>query len=93
VKKIVKSGSVDFDGQGFETWGKEGDYLYFEILERIYEQMNAMLSHHSRIFVMRFDLHLDEYSQSNGVATRFFRRLVRQFKKQYSVKRVGYIWV
>jgi len=92
MKKKITGGSVEIEGQVLEAWGSQSDYLYFEILERIHNQMSAMLSHHSRVLAFRFDLRVSEFSISNKVASSFFKTLIRQLKRNYSMPRVGYIW-
>ncbi|MBX2848071.1 MAG: inovirus Gp2 family protein [Acidiferrobacterales bacterium] len=93
MKTVIDGGSVLIDGQEFSIWGDDCERRVFkEIVHCIYAQMSAMLSHHSRILVIRFDLRLREYSLCNWVASEFFRVLNKQLKRCYKIKRVGYVW-
>ncbi|WP_417508498.1 YagK/YfjJ domain-containing protein [Methylophaga sp.] len=67
--------------------------LYVEILERLIQQYEVIKQLHNRVFVLRFDLHLAEYSADNGVMTRFMRRLLPKVKRRYALSHVGYGWV
>jgi len=93
MKQIIDNGNVLFDGLEFSIWKNVGDQrVYSEIVCRIYDQMSAMLSHHSRILVLRFDFRVDEFSQCNGVVSDFFRVLGKQLRNYYKMRRIGYVW-
>lgn len=40
---------------------------FVEILEAIQQQLDAMLSYHCKVLVLRFDLHTDEYQSNNAL--------------------------
>lgn len=66
---------------------------YRDILLKIDEQMAAMLSHHNKIIVVRFDLHLNDYSQDNRCMSKFVRVYRKRLKANYAIKRMGFVWV
>ncbi len=57
------------------------------------EQLFAMLSHHNKVLVFRFDLHCPEHTDTNKTITDFIRRLSRQVMRHYKLTRFGYCWV
>jgi hypothetical protein len=66
---------------------------YKEILERISEQMTAMLSHHSQIMSLRLDLHTHSYTERNKEVSRLMEKIKRHLRSKYSMTRSGYVWV
>jgi hypothetical protein len=69
---------------------KEKGY-YLPILERIDGQLAAMLSHHSKVLVIRLDLHVLDNPDTNEQVSAFIRRL-RKWTDQKGHKRLGYVW-
>lgn len=66
---------------------------FIEILERTASELEAMLSHHSRVLVIRLDLRMHDYTPTNEQVRRFFRKLKRRLKQIYGLLRVGHVWV
>lgn len=62
------------------------------ILEKVHEQLEAMLSHYSRVCVIRFDLHTSAYTDNNLLVSQFMRKLIKRLKLRYGLVRVGYAW-
>jgi hypothetical protein len=62
------------------------------IIRRIIEQVSAMQSHHSKLLVYRFDLHLKLATDNNEIITRFLEKFKYQMRQTYEIKRVGYIF-
>ena len=56
------------------------------------EQVNAMLSHHSKVHLIRFDLRLYKYTDKNEIVSKFNRILFKWLKRKYDLKRIGFIW-
>ncbi len=67
--------------------------VYTHMLRRMIAQIDALLSHHSKIHLLRFDLHQCEFTNDNKQITDFNRRLFERIKNHYSVKRIGFIWM
>ena len=55
-------------------------------------QIDAMLSHHSKIHIIRFDLRVYQYIENNEKMTTFNRRLHKWLKRKYNLKRIGFMW-
>ncbi len=66
---------------------------FVEILEAIQQQLDAMLSYHCKVLVLRFDLHTDEYQSNNALISKFVRKIRKRLKAKYLIKRLGYVWV
>ena len=65
---------------------------YLEILNAIKMQLDAMLSHHCKIMVLRVDLHTYELTSNNKLISDFNRRLRKRLKAKYQLKRIGFVW-
>jgi hypothetical protein len=73
--------------------------VYTKLLKGIYDQIHALLSHHSRITIAAFNLHLpvtdiSTPSSSNQLVTEFFKRVKEQLGKSQwgSHTRVIHFW-
>lgn len=77
-----------------DTWwvnsAKSG--LITHAIKSMIGQIDAMLSHHSKIHIIRFDLRIYEYTQNNEIVTTFNRRLHKWLKRKYILKRIGFMW-
>ena len=65
---------------------------YDEILEAIIRELVAMLSIHSKVLAVRFDVSLHDYTSDNEVISRFLKSLRRWIERNYNSK-LGYVWV
>lgn len=72
--------------------GNDKHSCYKEILIAIAQQMDAMLSHHSRMLVLRVDLHIEHYTEDNLLLSRFLEKIIKGCKSKYKMKRAGYVW-
>lgn len=63
------------------------------MVKQMIGQVVAMLSHHHKLFLLRFDLHQQENPLNNRRISIFIRHLSGRINTQYKVKRVGFIWV
>lgn len=74
--------------------GKNGKIYncYVEPLQRFKREIDAMLSHHNRVFILRMDVHVDAHSPTNEKITRFLRSYVSRIQRNYKTKNVGTIW-
>ena len=83
---------VEINGQAFTLpYSKGGKGHYYEILQKIVDQTDAMLSHHCKVLIFRIDLHLYDDTDNSEQLSRFFRRL-KKGMKPWGHKRIGYIW-
>lgn len=67
--------------------------VYTAMLKRIIGQLTAMLSHHNKIHVIRFDLSVDDYTDNNQRITDFNRRLFGKLDSRYQLTRIAFAWV
>ncbi len=88
---ITKDIAITVNGQ---TWrvNSQGSGLISHAIKAMINQVDAMLSHHSKLHIIRFDLRVYEYTNNNGIMTAFNRRLHKWLKRKYNLKRVGFIW-
>ncbi|MBA6377687.1 MULTISPECIES: inovirus-type Gp2 protein [unclassified Colwellia] len=88
---ITKDKAITVNGQ---TWwvNSKGSGLIAHSIKAMINQIDAMLSHHSKIHIIRFDLRVYEYTENNGIITAFNRRLHKWLKRKYSFKRIGFMW-
>jgi hypothetical protein len=94
MKKIVFDGEITFaDGKTYSINAREKQGCFLEIVERIKQQLDAMLSYHRKVFVCIFLFHLHDYTQENALFSKFMRKLVKRLKQRYGFKRIGYAWV
>jgi hypothetical protein len=60
-------------------------------LEGMLRLIDIMLSHHTRIFVVRLELHCHVDQPDNKNFTQFIKRAKRALKRKYKVNRIGFI--
>ena len=84
---------MGFDNLVLPIQADENMGCYVEILERLKDQMDAMLSHHCKILIIRFDLHLNYYTGDNKRISQYVRKLRKRLKSKFGFKRIGFLWV
>jgi len=72
--------------------GNEDQGCYREMLIAIVDQMEAVLSHHSRVLVIRFDLHVSAHTSDNKLLSHYMDKLKRHLFGTYGITRMGYVW-
>lgn len=86
-----KGKAITVNGQ---TWlvnsAKSG--LFTKQLTMMINQIENMLSYHSKVLAIRFDLRLYEYTPNNKIITIFNRRLFKWLTRKYEVGRIGFAW-
>ncbi|WP_255229480.1 inovirus-type Gp2 protein [Pseudoalteromonas sp. HM-SA03] len=82
---------LDIDGQVFWVNGKHSG-IYSHMAKQMISQVNAMLTYHSKVILIRFDLRLYAYTVDNSVITKFNRILFKWLKRKYGLKRIGFMW-
>lgn len=93
MKRIIKSGRF-VDGQfNFELpKSKASKGHYFEVLLSIHRQLQVMLSYHCKVLVVRFDLHLHDFTGCNSPVSKFFRKLHKRLGVSFKQLRFGFVW-
>jgi len=66
--------------------------LIVKLMRAMLGQIEAMLSNHSRVMLIRFDLRMESYTPDNKIITVFNRRLFKWLKAKYGVSRIGFVW-
>jgi len=67
--------------------------VYPIIIEKMVEQLDNCIAIHKRVFVLRFDLHLNEYSGDNKQVSTFMTSQKQRIRRKYKTKHIGYVWV
>ncbi|MDX2425517.1 MAG: inovirus-type Gp2 protein, partial [Cycloclasticus sp.] len=67
--------------------------LYVQILESMINQFEIAATKWKRVFVLRFDLHMENYRSDNKIITEFRKRLFQRLKRTYDFKDIGFCWV
>jgi len=77
-----------------KTWwvNSTGSGLITEQVKAIIYQVEAMLRHHSKVHLLRFDLRMYHLTDNNKIITIFNRRLFKWLKRYYNLKRIGFTW-
>jgi hypothetical protein len=88
---ITKDKAITVNGN---TWwvNSTGSGLITHVIKSMINQVEAMLSHHSKIHIIRFDLRVIEYTENNEIMAVFNRRLHKWLKRKYNLNRVGFMW-
>ena len=66
--------------------------VYAHMLEQIVEQLDTCIAIHKRVLVVRFDLHLREYSDDNHCISTFINRQKQRIQRAYKTKDIGHAW-
>ena len=93
MKKGIKVSEITFGDDNLKTLGNSRLGCFLEILECIKQQMDTMLSHHSKIIVVRLDLHVDAYCPDNELMSKFIMKIRKKLCAHFGLKRLGFIWV
>ncbi|MDO7084017.1 inovirus-type Gp2 protein [Pseudocolwellia sp. AS88] len=88
---IIKDKAITVNDK---TWwvNSSGSGLISHGIKAMINQVDAILSHHSKIHIIRFDLRVYEYTENNGIMTVLNRRLHKWLKSKYDLKRIGFVW-
>lgn len=93
VKRVIRMDSLAISGEQLQIQADDKQGCFIEILWRVKQQLDAMLSHHSRVMVVRVDLHAAGYTANNYLLSNFIRKMRKKLKRQYDLTRIGFIWV
>lgn len=89
---ITRDKAITLNGKTWHVNSKKSGLIVHQI-KAIINQLEAMLSYHSKVHVIRFDIRLYEYTDDNKLITNFNRRLFKWLKRRYGFKRIGFAWV
>ena len=96
MRELTNEPTVIIDGLELPilNTGKDGKIYncYVEPLQRFKREIDAMLSHHSKVFMLRFDVRVNTHSQTNEQMTRFLRSYIPRVERYYKTKNVAFVW-
>ena len=92
-KKIHYGEELLLNGELLNINSTETLGVYPTIIEKMVTELDKMIARYKRVFVLRFDLHLINYSDDNKEISNFMRAQVQRIKRKYKTKYVGYVWV
>lgn len=91
---IIENNQIVLDGFQFKINAFSGCGLYPKIMESIWNQLKASLSHHNKVAVLRFDLHVSTGCEvSSRDLSYLIDRLKRHVASVYGTSQLGYVWV
>tara|TARA_R110001592_G_scaffold360339_1_gene668546 strand:+ start:3466 stop:4041 length:576 start_codon:yes stop_codon:yes gene_type:complete len=88
---ITKDIAISVNGQTWRVDSRKSGLMSHAIKVMI-NQVLALLNHHSKVLIVRFDLHIYNQTDDNEIITIFNRRLFKWLKRKYNLKRIGFIW-
>ncbi len=91
MKEILKGSVFEYRDASYPLIPKHAAHFKI-ILEKIHDQITAMLSHHSRVIVIFFNLRCHEYTADSKWVSRLFEKLKKQLSLKYKMKRIGHVW-
>ena len=83
---------ININGEELKIKSSEQLGVYPKIIERYVEQLDICIARFKRVFVLRFDLHADEYTSDNKRMEKFIRRQKRRIQRNYNTKYIGHTW-
>lgn len=85
--------TFEFNNTQWKVKGENGG-LNKRHLERLFRQMDVMLTKYSKVCVAQFDLHMLEYTDNNKMMETFKRRLFGRISTKYKIKEndIAYFW-
>lgn len=92
-KRVSLSETITHDGVVYSIINGSSYGVYLGLLHKIIEQLNICFVKWKRVFVIRFDLHQEFYTEKNGYITKFRNNLNRRLDRAYGIFEVGYVWV
>jgi hypothetical protein len=92
MKKVTKSPTVTMDGIELDINAKDYSGCYIKILQVFKNQVDSMLTYHSKVFTYRFDLRLKNATDDSKDVSTFIKKLRKKLKSVWGLKRMGFIW-
>lgn len=94
---ITFNDTVNFTGAVLPILNKGEWGSYRPILFKIHNQLSNLLTHHCKIFCLRFDFHVKANIWSEGLFSHFLKTSLAKIKTRYqghhTIKRIAYVWV
>jgi hypothetical protein len=92
-KTITFDGWIVYGGVKIEICNAQKYGVYKEIVISFIKQLDAAISIHKRVLVLRLDFHMNYYTETNYKFSKFMKNITQWLNRQYGIKNVGYQWV
>ncbi|WP_423947035.1 YagK/YfjJ domain-containing protein [Alcanivorax sp.] len=90
---MIRANEVSLGGMKLTINADSTRGCYQEVLAALKREMDAMLSHYSRVLFVRLDIRQREYCGDNAPMSDFCRKLKKHLSRRYKTTRIGYLWV
>lgn len=84
--------AVTVDGVTYSINCDKDKPCYSEYIKTTIKQVNAMLSHHSKVFMVRYDFRSKLKFDNNNNFLNFMEAIKKKIKSTYCLVRIGIIW-
>ena len=90
---ITKNKAITVNEQTWLVDSRKSGLLVLP-LNKMINQIDLMLALHSKVHLIRFDLRLYQYTETNIIITKFNRIFHRWITRKYGIKKnqIGFIW-
>ena len=92
-KTVTFDGWIVYDGEKIEICNAQGYGVYKKIVISFIKQLDAAISIHKRVLVLRLDFHVNYYTETNNKLSKFMKNIIQWLNRHYGIKKVGYQWV
>ena len=93
TRSVIKNEYYIRFGEIYRVNSNNRKNLRTDILKPLIDSLELMLAKYCRVHILRFDLHLIEFTSDNRIMSTLQRRLFRRIRTKYKVRDIGFIWV
>ena len=90
---ITYDGWIVYDGEKIKINNRPQHGVYKKIVISFIKQLDAAISIHKRVLVLRLDFHINYYTETNNKLSKFMKNIIQWLNRHYGIKKVGYQWV
>jgi hypothetical protein len=90
---ITYDGWIVYDGEKIKINNRPQHGVYKKIVISFIKQLDAAISIHKRVLVLRLDFHVNYYTETNNKLSKFMKNIIQWLNRHYGIKKVGYQWV
>jgi len=84
---------IVYDGEKIKINNRSQYGVYKETIISFIGQLDAAISIHKRVMVLRLDFHMNYYTETNYKFSKFMKNIIQWLNRHYGIKKVGYQWV
>ena len=92
-KTVTFDGWIVYSGVKIKINNAQQYGVYKEIVISFIGQLDAAISIHKRVLVLRLDFHVNYYTETNNKLSKFMKNIIQWLNRHYGIKKVGYQWV